>query len=305
MNLTLRVTTESPQAAQQTQQAAGMLLFMANGGIEMAKQAALEEPPPDVDPEQIEQGFNMAQQMLQGAQPKVNGTMVELTLTAPAELSQMLEEHLPKLIAAAEQAGGAAERQRSMNNLKQIVIAFHNHHDVHNSLPAQAAGGEAAGLSWRVQLLPFLEEQALYEQFKLDEPWDSEHNQALLEQMPDVFAASEDDGSEPGHTRYLAVSGEGTAFDGTQGKKLSAFTDGTSNSIIVVEAAADQAVPWTKPDDLDIADEEALQKLLTARGENFLAAFADGRVSSVTATIDPETLRNAFTIADGNPVNLD
>src|SRR4029079_14059052 len=87
---------------------------------------------------------------------------------------------------AIQAAREAAYRNQSMNNLKQTSLAIQNHLDAKGTFPA-AGGGQGSQLSWRVQILPFIEQNALYSQFHLDEPWDSAHNRALLDKMPDVF----------------------------------------------------------------------------------------------------------------------
>src|SRR5438045_1511259 len=76
-------------------------------------------------------------------------------------------------------------RLTSSNNLKQIALAFHSFHDTYGGMPAAAICDKAGKplLSWRVAILPWIEEGALYKQFKLDEPWDSKHNKALLKKM--------------------------------------------------------------------------------------------------------------------------
>src|SRR5215208_5386317 len=74
-------------------------------------------------------------------------------------------------------------------NLKQIALAFHNHHDANGRLPGNICdkNGKAL-LSWRVQILPYLEEDKLYFEFKLDEAWDSDHNKKLIEKLPKTYA---------------------------------------------------------------------------------------------------------------------
>jgi RNA polymerase sigma factor (sigma-70 family) len=103
----------------------------------------------------------------------------------------------------------AALRKKSMNNLKQIMLAIHNYHDAHGHLPADVRdrNGKVV-LSWRVAILPFLEQDALYQKFHLDEPWDSEHNLKLLSQMPAVYRI----GFEPKdstHTYYQVFAAAG------------------------------------------------------------------------------------------------
>ena len=74
------------------------------------------------------------------------------------------------------------------NNLKQLALGIHNFHSAYRKLPAARTDENGQPLlSWRVAILPFIEQQALYEQFHLDEPWDSEHNLKLIDQMPATF----------------------------------------------------------------------------------------------------------------------
>jgi hypothetical protein len=113
----------------------------------------------------------------------------------------------------AERKSSVSQRQRSLNNLKLILLAFHNYHDAYGYFPADIRGKDGKPLlSWRVAILPFIEQDALYRAFKLDEPWDSEHNLKLLAQMPNVYRV----GIEPKgatHTYYQVFTGPGTLYD--------------------------------------------------------------------------------------------
>ena len=197
----------------------------------------------------------------------------------------------------------AAQRMQSSNNLKQMGLAMHNYHDTFGSFPAAATTKDGKSLlSWRVQLLPFLDQVKLYNEFHHDEPWDSEHNLKLLEKMPSVFASPALH-LKPGHTVYLVPTGEGMIFNGEQKTKIAMITDGSSNTILVVEANADRAVPWTKPTDLPIDLENPLAGLGNVYDkEGFLVLIADGSVRFITNTIDLKTLRHLFEMADGNVI---
>ena len=211
------------------------------------------------------------------------------------------------LLPAIQAAREAARRNVSINNLKQIMLAMHLHHDAKKSFPAHAiysSGGKPL-LSWRVQMLPYLEEQALYDQFKLDEPWDSEHNRALVARMPQIFA-NPNLTIEPGKTNYLAVVGEPCVMDGTaNGRPMREVPDGTANTIVLVEASPDQAVEWTKPDDLEYDANNPKAGLGGLRPGAWIAGFADGSVRPVAEQIDPAQLKALFTRAGGEPVNAD
>src|SRR5262249_21519211 len=139
----------------------------------------------------------------------------------------------------------------SAHHLQQIGIALVNYHAAAGRLPRRAIrgkGGETL-LSWRVQILPFLEQEALYQKFRLDEPWDSPHNLHLMKEMPQVYTRAPWRVTEaPFATHYQVFAGPGTAFEG-DGPTWDDFPDGRGNTLLVVEAA--EAVPWTKPADLD------------------------------------------------------
>ena len=207
------------------------------------------------------------------------------------------------LLPAVQSARHAARRAQSTNNLKQIALAMHNFHDVHKSFPSATTTPKGGNLSWRVQILPFIEQQALFNQFKLDEPWDSEHNKKLIPHMPQTYASPNSTMSREGKTNYLTVRGEGTIFpDEEKGIGIAKITDGTSNTILALEVNDDRAVIWTKPDDYEFDPDNPTAGLGLLQGGAFLAAMADGSVRTISLAIDPQTLKNLYTRADGEVV---
>ncbi len=200
----------------------------------------------------------------------------------------------------------AGSRTRSTNNLKQIALALHNYHDVYKTFPpAYSTDKEGKPLlSWRVHILPFVEQMALYDQFHLDEPWDSPHNRKLIEQMPPVYRAP---GSRagPGKTNYLGAAGTSGIFAGPKGSAIRRVVDGTSNTLMVVEVNDQAAVTWTKPGDFVPDPERPVARLLGLRRGGFLAAFCDGSVRLIPATIDRQTLQALFTRNGGEVIDWD
>jgi prepilin-type processing-associated H-X9-DG protein len=188
----------------------------------------------------------------------------------------------------------AARRAQCVNNLKQIGLAFHNYHEANDCLPPAAITDRNGRplLSWRVAILPYMESSPLYSNFHLDEPWDSPHNLALLDQMPLVYACPSDLNRKPGTTGYQAVIGPATAF--TPDLKLLSFrdfTDGLSNTVVVGESRS--SVPWTKPDDLPLDLSLPLSGLGSYHGyhnNGFNALFADGSVRFLKSWISPIVL---------------
>lgn len=196
----------------------------------------------------------------------------------------------------------AAAQMSVSNNLKQIGLGIHNYHDSHNGLPPPAVYDPSGRplLSWRVALLPHIEGGELYREFKLDEPWDSPHNVRLVEKMPKVYQHPQASDAPPGHTHYRVfvtpprAKGPAAAFrPGARGWGLSWISDGTSNTVLVVEAR--DAVPWTKPDELEYTSDTPLPKLGGHFPSVFFAAMADGSVRRFPTNLPEKTLRALIT----------
>ena len=227
-------------------------------------------------------------------------------LTTVAIIGTLVGLLLPAVQAARE----AARRNTSMNNMKQIMVALHNYHDMRKHLPAHASFNDAGKplLSWRVLILPMIGESELYEQFHLDEPWDSEHNRPLVSQMPEIYLdPSSKFRVEDGKTHYLGAKGKEYAFDGTEkGRQFKSFHDGISNSIMVLQVNDQRAAVWTKPDDWERDPERPLQGLTgSVHPGIFLAGFADAHVQVVATDIDVEVFQHLLTIAGGEVLNPD
>jgi hypothetical protein len=197
----------------------------------------------------------------------------------------------------------AARRMQSLNNLKQLAIAMLNHEAVHNRFPAAYTtdDDDKPLLSWRVKILPYIEGQQLYEQFHLDEPWDSEHNSELIGSMPPTFMSAGSH-TERGKTHYQTVRGDGTMFSGKDGIGMAQVRDGMSRTILIVEA--DKPVVWTKPDDFEYDADDPFRGLGGIRGGGFQAVFADGACRLIPRHLDPADLVRLFKMADGEAVEL-
>ncbi|HJZ58844.1 MAG TPA: DUF1559 domain-containing protein, partial [Gemmataceae bacterium] len=171
--------------------------------------------------------------------------------------SRVTEPGVPAPPSFPPRASGGRARANSQNNLRQIGMALHNFHDVNGFLPAgyYDKSGKGLGLSWRVAILPYIEEAKLWQEFHLDEPWNSEHNIQLVKRMPKVFASSKDPKlAEQGKTTFLAPVHKDAVFTGgPQGIRIGDIADGTSHTILLVDADESAAVVWTKPEELEYA----------------------------------------------------
>lgn len=196
---------------------------------------------------------------------------------------------------------GESARAQSTNNLKQIALAMHNYHSTYNSFPAAAICGKKGKplLSWRVSILPFIEQQNLYQQFKLDEPWDSEHNKKLIPMMPRTYALPSDK-TPDGKTHYKLFTGNGAVFDLIQQTKITEIADGTSNTLMAVETI--DSCDWTKPEDIEFDDKMAIEKLLRFTDGNTPVAFCDGSVRMLKKGIADATWRLLIQKNDAQPI---
>jgi hypothetical protein len=210
------------------------------------------------------------------------------------------------LLPAVQKVREAAGRTQSSNNLKQIGLAMHNYHDSYGSFPPAYTASKAGKplLSWRVHILPFIEQNNLYNQFHLDEPWDSEHNKKLIPLMPKVYRSPASNAA-PGMTTYLTIRGENTAFPGAKGVKLTTITDGLSNTVMAVEASDRKAVIWTRPDDLPLDEKNPRDGLGPPWPGGILVLFCDGSVRMVGAGLAPQTWMDLFLGNDGHVIPND
>ena len=195
-----------------------------------------------------------------------------------------------------KQQVAASGRNQSMNNLKQLGLGMLNYEDKNKQLPDRAIRDKDGKplLSWRVAILPEIEEGPLYKEFHLDEPWDSEHNRKLIDRMPEGLKSPGTWHLHPGKTRYLVPVGENLAFPPDHGLRLREFTDGCSKTIMIVEAAPESAVIWTKPDDIEIDQKNPMRGLVNG-DQPINAAFGDCHVEGIAPTIKPAGIWAMFT----------
>ena len=237
--------------------------------------------------------------------PKLNGKRIVLEIEG-IENTATIGTLVGLLLPAVQAARQAAQRMDSSNNLKQLGLALHNYESAYRHLPATAILERGTGkplLSWRVAILPFIEEAALYNEFHLDEPWDSEHNIKLLDRMPATFSHKAKK-VKPGYTVYVAPVNEETLLRKEELTTFANITDGLTNTIMVVEASEEAAVPWTKPEDLDIDPANPLNKLASNATPGILQAlFGDGSVRVISLSVDVNVLNALFTRAGGEVTN--
>ena len=210
------------------------------------------------------------------------------------------------LVPAVRDAQRAARRSSCDCNLKQIGLALQNYADVYKSFPP-AYVTDARGTrmhSWRVLILPFMEQKPLYEMYDFNEPWNGPHNRRLANMMPPIYRCPSDDLARRGETSYAAIDGPGTVFSGSKGSTFTDIKDGTSNTVAVVEAAG-AGIDWMEPRDLPFSSLRGgvMSSMKTGVASRHvgtcMAVFCDGHTYGLPSTTPVRTLQALFTRAGG------
>ena len=198
-----------------------------------------------------------------------------------------------------QQVREATRRTECVNNLKTLGLAMHNYHSAHSAFPAAYSTSKDGKplLSWRVQILPFLDEQKLYDEFHHDEPWDSPRNKALIAKMPKVYTCPSGNKALANEwkTTYLTPRGPATLFPGAKGLPIKEVTDGSSNTILVVDAADELAVTWTKPDDWTHVEPFTTKGFFGHHRGGTDVLMADGSVHFFKDSTNPKILQGLTT----------
>lgn len=247
----------------------------------------------------LEQARGYAQLLIGALPAKAEGSQVAINV--PTD-----QDSLSKLGAMFSSASNAAmessNRRERMDRFKQIALAMHNYADAHKCLPPAAIRDKDGKplLSWRVAILPYIDQNDLYKQFHLDEPWDSPHNSSLIEKMPGTYmdlGPKADQLNHEGKTTVQVPVGPQTVFFKKEGTKFPEITDGTSNTILVVEVDPKRAVVWSKPEDWEVDSNHPRRGIERTDRNQFAAAWCDGSVQYVPTDIDENKLRGLLSRA--------
>lgn len=210
--------------------------------------------------------------------------------------------------APANDVASLQKESENRNKLKQLALAMHDFHDTYGRFPKAVSTARDFGRksdtphSWRIDLLPFLGAADVYQQYKMDEPWDSPNNKKLQDRMPAVFRSPYDDPKSMS-TAYAVLAGTGTIFEpGRQGVNIAEVTDGTSNTILVVEARRN--CPWMKPEDIPFDADKPVPELGGFVDDKFGAVMADGRACVFKRSKVEDILKWMIIRNDGTPIHI-
>jgi hypothetical protein len=209
----------------------------------------------------------------------------------------------------------ASYRTQCKNNLKQIGLALHNYHDTNSAFPPSTAGDPPH--SWRVAILPYLEQQSVFTSYDFASAWNVEPNAkfALHEVRAYICPSSTYPKDSQGRwfTAYSMPTGPHTVGESSTGTPLKDISDGTSNTLLVVEACGSQIL-WTEPRDVDAGVQPTginLDGVKRGQSAGWISGYhrngahvllADGTVRFLAAKTDPAVLKKLATMDDGGEV---
>jgi len=185
------------------------------------------------------------------------GTVIVVALVAGLGIMIVCGGVVALLLPSLDTPREASRRMQCSNNLKQIGLAMHNYHEVYKTLPPAVIADEEGKpiRSWRVLILPFMEQQPLYQRYDFNEPWDAPENQFAVDTALPVYVCPSDPASTatPTDTSYFVLTGPGTIFEDGESPGFANILDGTSNTVMAVEMRG-AGINWCEPKDLDIAE---------------------------------------------------
>lgn len=227
-------------------------------------------------------------------------TLVELVVVF-AIVAVLIALFLP----ATRRSREPARRTVCRNNLKQIGLALHNYHDVYRSFPPAYTVDDFGNPlhSWRTLILPYLDQLPLYNRIDLSKPWDDPANAEAFEIVIPAYVCPST-AIDQTHTTYMGMVRSDAGLPLTDGRPISEFTDGTSNTVIVIEAAEQDAVHWMNPQDVGV------RFLLSFNPDSELdheggthALFADGSVQFLSAEMSNEARQALVAVAGGETID--
>ncbi len=239
------------------------------------------------------------------AQQKSNTTLIVLIIAGVLALP-MLGCCVGLLLPAVQAAREASRRMSCSNNMKHIGLALHNYSAAHGSLPpAYTVDAQGRPLhSWRTLILPYMEQQALYDQIDLTKPWDDPVNQAAMQTAVPTYTCPSTD-MPAISTTYVAIVDPSGMMSGSTATKFRDTTDGLGNTILFTETDKTQAVHWMEPQDIDMNSFMSVgdPSRRTSHVGGRHITLGDGAVIFLTDSADPNLRKAMITRAGGETID--
>jgi len=187
----------------------------------------------------------------------------------------------------------AASKVNEMNNLKQIGMGFHNYADRNRRLPP--AEGD---LSWRVHMLPYIEQDSLARSFDMNLSWDAGRNAGVANTVVPTYHSPLDEAADP-KTHYRVFVGPNTVYDpAIAAFGLTRITDGAGNTILAVDTT--ESVSWPQPNEIPFTKNGSLPSLGHTGRDQGIILFCDGSVKPFNKSSMSQDTLKAMVTANGN-----
>ena len=232
----------------------------------------------------------LAETMLTITKTDLNETRAGLQISKPAGFDKQFQQIVTDAQKAAREA---AQRMQRANSMKELGLALHNYTDVFGDFPFEPSERRAIHekLSWRVAVLPFIEQNALLERFDTKSAWDSAQNKPLAKQVPELFT-------------FPNGSGVSWIRPETPPRHFRDIIDGTAFTACFLENPNADKQPWSKPAPLTVAEAVKLVQSLPD-GKSLLCVSYDGAVHTLSNRADVATLKRFFTPNDGEALDYE
>ena len=246
------------------------------------------------DSQAISDIMNLGVELLENVRVNNEKDCISLSTSVAAPGDDLLLPLIPAITAINQ----ASARVEAANEMRNLMLALLNYEAANGSFPpAVLTSKNGKKFSWRVAILPFLGRSDLFEKYRFDEDWDSDHNLKLAREIPNEFQHPINEALGSDFCSYFLVTGKGTGFDGDVGMRIIDLMDGTSNTLCIVEAKKDAF--WTQPVDVVFDDDKLDTTLGGYTPGGFNGSLFDGSTQFMSSQIDPATLRLLFLKSDG------
>ena len=283
--LRLEIAADSPEGIGAIGEALGNTLLRVDESLGAAAPSDEQNGDSAKSPENaVAPLFPQLRDLLRSVTKEQEGNRLAASIAMTASRAELFSEAFDRLNQLADRSALNGKRAQTAGNLKYLSDVINAYYAANNQFPPLAVTGEDGTplLSWRVELLPFMgpEGKALYSEFKLDEPWDSENNIKLLGRIPPVYLSPLQNAGENGKTLVRIFSGEGMPLDGGGEPVKMQNIENPGKTFLAVSVAPSQAVEWTRPDRLEF-DPDRLGEIF---GDFILALPVMGEVFSAPLT---------------------
>jgi len=308
-NTSVKVIGQTTNNTEASQIVTAIERVSANSLNDMIKQAETDPNAAGMTPEQKQKAIENIRNLQAEFLPVVSNDNQLLLLMDQETKPQALGLVLRPLVLGYRSSQQATWGNQCATNLKTLAEALGKYAAEKGTYPpVWTVDTEGKPFhSWRVLILPYLDEEELYNSIKLDESWDSPHNRQFHAKMPTVFRCPASRFANETTTTYSWIVGPNTCPPGPRTLKPSDVTDNPNSTIMLVERK--NSICWMRPE--EITEENALKGINIERGigsdhqrGGANTAFFDATIRFIANNAPPNALKTLLSYNSGEEVPL-